>query len=123
VADPDDEPDGCWAADFASEEDSERASSWSGSDVEAWEAARDASLSPGEWEDLELKYPELDAEPPLPVKSAGGTQAAIAAVEEAKSTRAELYDSGATRHLSPYHDDFITYRALEPPLYLNAANK
>jgi hypothetical protein len=34
-----------------------------------------------------------------------------------------LYDSSAMRHLSPYHEDFITYRALEPLLYLNAANK
>ena len=123
VADPNDKPDGCWAADFASEEDSEHASSWSGSDMEVWEAVHDASLSPGEWEDLELKYPESDAELPLPVESAGSMQATIAAVEEAKSTWVKLYDSGATRHLSPYHNNFITYWALEPPLYLNAANK
>jgi hypothetical protein len=123
VADPNDKPDGCWAADFASKEDSEHASSWSGSDMEVWEAVHDASLSPGEWEDLELQYPKLDIEPPLPVESTGGMQAAIAAVEEAKSAWVELYNSGTMWHLSPYHDDFITYRALEPPLYLNAANK
>ena len=103
VADADDEPDGCWAADFASEEDSERASSWSGSDSETWEAAL------AEWEDLELQYPEPDKEPHAPTESAGGAQAVITAVEEAKSACVELYDSGATRHLSPYHEDFTTY--------------
>jgi hypothetical protein len=123
VANPNNEPNGCWVADFVSEEDSECASSWSRSDVKAWEAVRNASLSPGEWEDLELKYPELDAEPPLPIESAGGAQAAIATIEEAKSVRVKLYDSGTTWHLSPYRDDFITYWALKSPLYLNAANK
>jgi len=109
VADPDDEPDGCWAADFASDEDGEHASSWSGSDAETWEAARNASLSPGEWEDLELQYPVSDAEPPSPTEYADGAQATITAVEEAKLAWVELYDSGAMRHLSPYRNDFITY--------------
>ncbi len=54
VADMDNEPDGCWAADFASEEDSEHASSWSRSDLETWEAARADSPSLAEWEDMEL---------------------------------------------------------------------
>ena len=35
----------------------------------------------------------------------------------------ELYDSGTMQHLSPYYENFTTYRALEPPLYLNAVNK
>jgi transposase InsO family protein len=54
--------------------------------------------------------------------SGGLAAAAITQVEEAKSTHIELYDSGATRHISPYRDNFITYRTLDPPLYLNAAN-
>jgi hypothetical protein len=123
VADADNEPDGCWVADFASEEDSEHASSWSGSDSETWEAACADSPSLAEWEDLELQYPKSDEEPHTLAKSAGGAQAVITAVEEAKSAHVELYDSGATRHLSPYHEDFTTYRTLEPLLYLNAANK
>jgi hypothetical protein len=123
VANPNDEPDGCWVADFMSEEDSKHVSSWSGSDVKVWEATHDTSLSPGEWEDLKLQYPKLDVEPPSPVKSAGGAQATITAVEEAKSAQVELYDYSATRHLSPYRNNFITYWDLEPPLYLNAANK
>ena len=123
VANPNDEPNGCWVAGFVSEEDSECVSFWSRSNVEVWEATHNASLSPGEWEDLELQYSELEVELPSPVKSTGGMQANIVAVEEAKSAWVELYDSSTTWHLSPYHDDFITYRALEPPLYLNAANK
>ncbi len=109
VADPDDEPNGCWAADFVSDEDGERASSWSRSNTETWEAACDTSLLSGEWEDLELQYPALDAEPPSPAEYADGAQATIAAVKEAKSVWVELYDSGAMRHLSPYRNDFITY--------------
>lgn len=37
--------------------------------------------------------------------------------------RVELYDSGATRHISPYKSDFSTYTTLNPPVYLNAANQ
>ena len=35
----------------------------------------------------------------------------------------ELYDSGATRHISPYQSDFTSYTPLSPPLYLNTANQ
>ena len=35
----------------------------------------------------------------------------------------ELYDSGATRHISPYKPDFLTYSPLTPPVFLNAANQ
>lgn len=48
--------------------------------------------------------------------------AVITRVEVDKSARVELYDSGATRHLSPYRDDSTTYHALEPPLLLKAEN-
>jgi len=37
--------------------------------------------------------------------------------------RVELYDSGATRHISPYHTDFTLYRLLTSPVYLNTANQ
>ena len=33
----------------------------------------------------------------------------------------ELYDSGATRHISPYKSDFMSYSPLAPPLFLNTA--
>jgi len=98
-------------------------SSWSSSDSEIWEAAHADSPSLTEWEDLELQYPELDEEPLVLAESTGGVQAIITAVKEAKSAHVELYDSSATQHLSPYCEDFTTYQALEPPLYLNAANK
>src|SRR6266576_6986698 len=35
----------------------------------------------------------------------------------------ELYDSGATRHISPYKSDFISYSPLLPPIFLNTANQ
>jgi hypothetical protein len=72
---------------------------------------------------MELQYPESDEDSPTLVKSAGGTQAVITAVKEAKSVCVELYDSSVMQHLSPYCEDFTTYWTLEPPLYLNAANK
>ena len=72
---------------------------------------------------MELQYPESDEDFPALTESAGGAQAIITAVEEAKSVCIELYNSSTTWHLSPYREDFTTYRALEPLLYLNAANK
>jgi hypothetical protein len=38
------------------------------------------------------------------------------------STRTELYDSGTTRHISPYRDQFMAYHEI-PPKPLNAANQ
>jgi len=35
----------------------------------------------------------------------------------------ELYNSGGTRHISPYQLDFTSYTPLLPPLYLNTANQ
>jgi len=51
--------------------------------------------------------------------------AAAAITQESNSTavRIELFDSGATRHISPYRDDFTTYSLLTPPLLLNTANQ
>ena len=54
--------------------------------------------------------------------SGGLAAAVITQVEKLPAARVELYDSGATRHISPFRDDFLTYRPLDPPLYLNAAN-
>src|SRR5712671_3306602 len=44
--------------------------------------------------------------------------AAAAITQESNSTavRIELFDLGATRHISPYWDDFMTYSLLTPPL-------
>src|SRR6202789_865381 len=35
----------------------------------------------------------------------------------------ELYDSGATRHISPYKSDFTSYAPLAPPIFLNTTNQ
>ena len=35
----------------------------------------------------------------------------------------EMYDLGATRHISPYQSDFTSYNCLDPPVYLNATNQ
>ena len=54
--------------------------------------------------------------------SGGFTVAALTQVEEGRTTRVELYYSGAMCHIFPYHDNFITYQQLDPPLFLNAAS-
>src|SRR5580693_3210412 len=47
----------------------------------------------------------------------------ITPMEEDLSPQTELYDSGATHHISPYKADFTSYKALSPPAYLNTANQ
>ena len=49
--------------------------------------------------------------------------AIITPVDEDNRTRVELYDSGATRHISPYKSDFTSYSPLSPPIFLNTANQ
>src|SRR6266702_2850332 len=49
--------------------------------------------------------------------------AAITTVSDDRGERVELYDSGATRHISPYKSAFSSYTTLDPPIYLNAANQ
>jgi hypothetical protein len=46
----------------------------------------------------------------------------ITLIEE-EDVHIELYDSGATCHISPYKEDFISYTPLNLPLLLNTANK
>jgi hypothetical protein len=48
--------------------------------------------------------------------------AVITPSEEDDTPRVELYDSGATRHISPYKSDFASYSQLSPPVFLNTAN-
>ena len=49
--------------------------------------------------------------------------ATISAADANSDVRVELYDSGATRHISPFKEDFKSYSPLTPPLLLNAANQ
>ncbi len=49
--------------------------------------------------------------------------AVIMPVSDDRGERVELYDSGATRHISPYKSNFTTYTVLDPPIYLNATNQ
>jgi hypothetical protein len=49
--------------------------------------------------------------------------AVITPVSDDRGECVELYDSGATCHISPYKSDFATYTTLDPPVYLNAANQ
>ena len=74
----------------------------------------------GEGEDIYWPDPEgitWDIE-----EMAGAT---IAPAEEDEDTLpcTEMYDSGASRHISPHKADFTSYTPLSPPLYINAANK
>jgi gag-polypeptide of LTR copia-type/Zinc knuckle len=49
--------------------------------------------------------------------------AIIMTLEEDTGPCTELYDSGTTRHISPYMADFSTYTTLSPPIYVNTANQ
>jgi transposase InsO family protein len=94
VADSDDEPDGCWSAVFI-----------------------------GDVFCVESPIPDREeAGASVAPPSGELAAAAITQVEEDRTVRVELYDSGATRHISPFRADFTTYRALDPPLFLKAAN-
>ena len=48
--------------------------------------------------------------------------AVITPSEEDNTPHVKLYDSGATRHISPYKSDFTSYSQLSPPVFLNTAN-
>lgn len=49
--------------------------------------------------------------------------AIITATEVTEGARVELYDTGATHHISPFRSDFKTYTPLTPPVLLNTANQ
>jgi transposase InsO family protein len=49
--------------------------------------------------------------------------AVIDPVQGGAVARTEVFDSGATRHISPYRDDFSTYSPLAPPVLLSTANQ
>ena len=52
------------------------------------------------------------------------TAVAIIVPADADSTpHTEIYDSGASRHISLYKDNFTSYAPLSTPLYFNAANQ
>lgn len=92
----DDEPDGCWSAVFVGD-----------------------MLESGAQSTTPLECEEAGAGT---TSSGGLAAAAITQVREVKPARVKLYDSGATRHISPYRDDFTSYHTLEPPVFLHAAN-
>jgi len=97
VADSGDEFDGCFSATFV---DDESELSW-----------------------VKVTTPEEgETDVGTAVRSGGLAAAVITQVEREKPTHIKLYDSGATCHISPYRDNFITYQKLDPLLYLNAAN-
>jgi hypothetical protein len=47
----------------------------------------------------------------------------ITPCEEDNTPYVELYNSGATRYISPYKSDFTAYSQLSPPVFLNMANQ
>jgi hypothetical protein len=49
--------------------------------------------------------------------------AIINQVDENNQVRVKLYDSGATRHITPYKSDFTSYLPLVSPIFLNSANQ
>src|SRR6266571_4246158 len=94
VATHDEDVDECWVADFAS----------GAPDLEGV-----ALIDESDWlcEDSEGEV----------------AAAAITPVSDDRGERVELYDSGATRHISPYKSDFASYTVLDPPVYLNTTNQ
>ena len=82
-----------------------------------------------ELEGLEVKFetadPEDDIWSSFDWLSEEGelARAAITSLEEDRVNHIELYDSGASRHISPYKTDFIAYAPLSPPVQLNTANQ
>ena len=44
--------------------------------------------------------------------------AVITPSDEDNTSRVELYDSGATRHISPFKPDFTAYSLLSPPVFV-----
>ena len=63
-----------------------------------------------------------DAEENTEVEVASAAGTLPAQTERVRGTATELYDSGATRHMSPSHERFTTYRRIEP-IPIKAANK
>src|SRR6266851_4921487 len=49
--------------------------------------------------------------------------AMVTPCEEDDTPHIELYDSGATHHISPYKSNFTAYSQLSPPVFLNMANQ
>ncbi|KAJ7872022.1 hypothetical protein B0H14DRAFT_3567332 [Mycena olivaceomarginata] len=105
VSNSDDESDGESGADWFSElgDDADDFAADCGSteelsDVESWDYVRDA----------------LDA--------ATHEQAAAVMTGEVNTPRSELYDSGTTRHITPFRDEMDNFVEI-PPRSFNAANK
>lgn len=57
-----------------------------------------------------------------PVMYNSSTAAAVTALVAAESTPVDLYDSGASHHMSPYRQDFLSFRETKPQT-LNTANQ
>ena len=66
---------------------------------------------------------DLGCAPPDNWVLEGETACAAAGATEDEADRVELYDSGATRHVTPFKSDFISYSPLNPPTFLNTANQ
>lgn len=62
--------------------------------------------------------PAQDDDPAMYSTSAVTTAAFVAA----ESTPVDLYDSGASHHMSPYREDFLSFREIKPQT-LNTANQ
>ena len=57
------------------------------------------------------------------IEGEGFVGAMITPCKEGDTPCIKLFDSGATRHISPYKANFTAYSPLMPPMFLNTANQ
>ena len=73
--------------------------------------------------DIADEAPHCEGEEDVRLDEGDLIGAVISPIDEDNRLRTELYDSGATRHISLYKSDFISYSPLAPPIFLNTANQ
>ena len=73
--------------------------------------------------DIADEAPHCEGEEDVWLDEGDLIEAVISPIDEDNRLCTELYDSGATRHISPYKSDFISYSPLAPPIFLNTANQ
>lgn len=78
-----------------------------------------------DWSDIQSFRSSSDSDRVISLESDGSSEPVVPvskATDVPSSARSELYDSGCSRHISPYRDDFSDFKSI-PPKSFRAANK